>query len=86
VGNILEMGRDVIADINGFFAEPATKLCDVGYGRVIKGPERVLVERLNALFQADFNAVGEEIVLTQKILLLDFGVQRRIVLFSYRHN
>jgi hypothetical protein len=59
VWNILEMGRDVIADINGLFAEPATKLRNVGYGCVVQGPERVLIERFTALFQAYFNAVGE---------------------------
>ena len=86
MGNILEVGRDMVADINRFLPVPATKLSDVGNGSIVEGPKRVFVERLDALFDTDFDAIGEKVVLAQKILLLNLGVQLRIVFFPYGHN
>jgi len=78
--------RDMVADVYWFFSVSATKLSDVRDGSIVEGPKRVFIECFDALFDADFNAIGEKIVLAQKILLLNLGVQLRIVLFSYGHN
>jgi hypothetical protein len=76
----------MVSDVYWLFPVSSAKLGYVGNGRIVERPKRVLVERFNALFYPDLDAIGKKIVLTQKILLLNLGVKLRIVLFSYGHN
>jgi hypothetical protein len=83
VGHVLEVRRDVIAHVNWVMPKPATVLCDVGYSRGVKGPERIFIESLDPFGQADFDAVGEQVVLPKQVLLLDALKKRRVIRFSY---
>lgn len=65
------MWWDVIAYIYWLFPKPAAKLRNIGHGSVIKLPKRILIERLNAFLQSNFNAIRQQVVLPQQILLLD---------------
>jgi len=53
---------------------------------MVQGPQRVFVERLNSFFEADFDAVRQQIILAQQVPFLDFGVKVGIVFFSDRHD
>ena len=66
------MRSGVVPDVYRFFAPASTKLRNIGDGRIIQSPQRIFVKRFDALFETNFNAVREEIILPQKILLLDF--------------
>jgi hypothetical protein len=46
-------------------------LGDVRYGDVIERPQKIFVERVGTLRDADLNAVQEIIVLPKKIFLLN---------------
>jgi hypothetical protein len=69
----------------GLFSVTAAKLTDVGNRRVIKRPEGVLIEGLDAFFEANLDAVRKQIVLSNKILLLNFCVKGGVVFFSNGH-
>ena len=51
VGNILEMGRNMVADVNWFFPVSAAELSNVRNGSIVKGPKRVFIKRFDAFFQ-----------------------------------
>ena len=86
VWNMVEMWRNVAADVNRLFPVAPAELSDVRDSSIVKGPKRVFVESFDALFYADLNAIGKKIVLTQKVLHLNFCVQLRIIFFSYGHK
>jgi hypothetical protein len=76
----------MVADIDRLVPETATELSDVRYGRRIQRPERVFVECFNAFRQRDFDAIRQQVVLTQQILLLDSSKKNGIVRFPDRHS
>jgi hypothetical protein len=86
IRNVPEMGRNMRADINGFFSESTAELRYIGYRYVVESPQCVLVKSFNPFFEADLYTVRKEIVLPKQLLLLNSGVQNWIVLFSNRHN
>lgn len=47
----------MISHVNGFLAITPPELRDICDSHVIQGPERIFVERLDALFQTNLNAV-----------------------------
>ena len=57
VWDILKVGREMVADVDRFFAVTAAKLRDIGDRCVVQSPERVFVEGLDAFFEANFDAV-----------------------------
>jgi hypothetical protein len=73
IGNVLEVGRPVVADINRFFPIPTAKLRDVCNRDVIKSPKRILIERFDTLLQPYFNAVSEKVILPKQVLLLNLS-------------
>jgi hypothetical protein len=66
-------------------AKSSAELRDVRHGRGIQEPQHVLVERLDAFAQADLNAIGQQVVLTQQVLPLNVREQFRIVSFANGH-
>ena len=65
----------MISNVDGTFSIPAAKLRDVRDGSGIQTPQRVFIEGLDALLQSDLDAVQQQIVLSQQILLLHSGEQ-----------
>lgn len=80
----LEMRREMIPYINWLFAIAAAELSDIRNGRRVQGPKRVFVEGLDTFFKANLYAVRQEVILPQKVLLLNFREQRWIVFLSDR--
>jgi hypothetical protein len=70
------------SDRNWFFAITAPELRYVRDGSIVQRPKRVLVECLNSFPEADFNAIGQQVVLPQEIVLLDLCEELGIVFFS----
>jgi hypothetical protein len=62
----------VVTNVNRFFSVSAAELRNVSHCGVIKRPERVFIEGLNALLQSDFNAIGKQVVLTEQIFAPGF--------------
>ncbi len=58
------MRRYVIAYIDRFFPKPAAELRNVCHGNVVESPKGIFIKRRVPLFEADFYAIGQEIVLT----------------------
>jgi|GEM_PF-1905421 len=75
----------MVANIDRFLAESATKLRYVGDCHVVKRPEGVFVERGVALRQSDFDAVRQQIVLSEKVSFLDKIKECGIVTFRNNH-
>ena len=65
------MWRYVISDVNRLFAESATELRNIGHGHVIQSPEGVFVEGRVTLYEADFDAGGQKIILSDEVLFLN---------------
>jgi len=63
VRNVFEMRRRVISDLDRVLAISSAKLGDVRDCRAIKGPQRVFVKSLYPFLEADFYAVGEQVIL-----------------------
>lgn len=84
VWNILEMWRAVIPYIDRLFT--VTKLGNIGKCCIIQSPKSVFVESFDAFLQANFNAIGQKVVLPQQVLLLDFSEEFRIVCFANGHE
>src|ERR1039458_8334983 len=59
IGDVLKVRREVIPDIDWLFAVAPSKLGNIRDSRVIQGPKRVFIEKLDALLQANFNAVRQ---------------------------
>jgi hypothetical protein len=57
IRDFFEVRGAVVAHIDGIFTVATTKLRYVGDSGVIEGPERILVERFNALLQAYLDAI-----------------------------
>lgn len=70
MANGIEMWRLVIADVDRLFAESAAKLCDIGYSCCIKRPKSILIKGFYALPRPNFDAVCQQVILTQEVLLL----------------
>src|SRR5580658_5784941 len=86
VRNVLIAGRYVVAYVNRLLSVATAKLGDVRNGGIIQCPKSVLVERLNAFRQAYLDAVCEEVILAQEVLLLDPIVQIGGVFLADRHG
>ena len=82
IGDFLEVGRAVIPHIDRLLAVTSPKLRNISDSRVVQGPKCVLVEKLDALQQANLDAIREQVILSQKVLLLNFRVKSGIVFFS----
>jgi hypothetical protein len=67
------------------FTVPTTKLRDIRYCRSIKAPENIFVEKFYPVREADFYAIGKQIVLSQKVALLNLLQKLWFMLFSNRH-
>jgi hypothetical protein len=57
VRNFPEMWWNMVPNVDRLFAVSSAKLGYVCYSRRVQRPESVLIETLNALLEADFNAV-----------------------------
>src|ERR1035441_9513193 len=86
IGDFLEVGRAVIPHIDRLLAVTSPKLRNISDSRVVQGPKCVLVEKLDALQQANLDAIREQVILSQKVLLLNFRVKSGIVFFSDGHQ
>jgi hypothetical protein len=53
---------------------PTSQLTYIANCCMIQSPKSVLVKGLNALLKANFNTIGQEIILPEEILFLNFGV------------
>jgi hypothetical protein len=76
----------MIANIDRLLAESATKLRYVRDRHVIKRPEGVFVERGVALRQSNFDAVRQQIVLSEKVSFLDKIKECGVVTFRNNHS
>ena len=65
IGDFPVMRRTVIPDVDRFLSISTTKLGNVRDRGVIQRPKSIFIERFDALFQANFDAVREQVVLTQ---------------------
>ena len=83
--NVFEMWRQMIANINWLFTKTPAKLRDVRDGNVIQRPKRIFIKGGKALFQAYFDAVGQQIILPEKILFLHKVVELAVVTFGNNH-
>lgn len=61
----------MVSYVDGLFAIAAAELSNIRDRGGIERPECVLVEGFYALVQANFNAVRQQIILSQEVLLLD---------------
>jgi len=86
IGHVFEVRRCVVPDINGFLPVSSAELRDIGDGSSIQRPQRVFVERLDAFRKPDLDAIQQQVVLPQQILLLNSGKQLRRILLSNRHR
>lgn len=57
--DVFEVRWNVISYVNWFLSIPTAELRDVRYRCVIQAPKGVFVERLDAFFYTNFNAVGK---------------------------
>ncbi len=71
IWHIFKVGWAMITDVDRFFTVSAPELGDVCNSNVIQRPQRVLIERFDALLQANLNAVRQQVVLSEEILLLN---------------
>ncbi len=86
VRHFLEVGRPMISHIYWVFPETTSELGNVCHRSVVQCPKRIFIKRFDALFQPYLNAIGQQVVLPEEILLLDFRVERGIVFFSDGHR
>jgi len=71
----------MIAHVDWLFTEASPKLRYVCDGHVVERPKGIFIERRMSLFQTYFNAIGQEVVLPEKIPFLDKIIQRTIITF-----
>ena len=76
----------MIAYINRFFAEAAAELRNIRHGNVVQGPDSIFVKCRVALFKADLNAVGQQVVLPEKVLFVHEFVKLTIIAFEDNHK
>src|SRR5215469_4910252 len=86
IRNFLEVWWNVVSHVNRFLAIPPSKLGNICHRNVVQCPQRILVEGFDSLFEANFDAIGQQIILAQKILLLNLSKELRVVFFSNRHR
>ena len=83
IRDIFEVGWYVLAHVDWVFSVSPSKLSYVRNGSIVERPQCVFVERIYFLLQSDFDAIGQEIVLPQKVLFLNPCVQRGAIFFAY---
>ncbi len=66
IGDFFKMCRDVISHVNRLFAVAPTELGDIRNSSVIQSPQRVLVEKLDTLFEANLDTIRQQVVLPQR--------------------
>src|SRR5271168_727041 len=71
VWHVPEVRRYMTTDVNWLFTITPTELRNICDGRVIQSPKGVFVEGFNALSEANLQAVRQEVILAQEVLLLD---------------
>jgi hypothetical protein len=86
IGDFLEVWREVITHIDRLLAVTSSKLRNISDGRVIQSPKCVFVEKLDALRQANLDAIRQQVILPQKVLLLNSRVKPGIVFLSDGHQ
>lgn len=64
IGDFLEMGREVIPHIDRLLAVTSSKLRNISDSRVIQGPQRIFVEKLDSLRQANLDAIRQQVILS----------------------
>lgn len=74
--------RNVVPDVDRLLAIAPAKLRDIRNRDVVERPQSVFVERLDSFFEADLDAVGQERVLAQQVLLLHSSKEVRIVFLA----
>jgi hypothetical protein len=83
--NFLEVRWEMTANINWLFTKSAAELRNIRDGNVVQSPERVFIKCGVALLQPYLHAVGQEIVLPEKILFLHEIVKLAVVAFGNNH-
>jgi hypothetical protein len=73
IGDFPEMRRLMTPYVDRLFAIAAAELSDVRDGDIVQHPKGVLIKGLDSLFKTNIDAVGQEIILSQKILFLNSG-------------
>ena len=81
-----EVRRKVVTNVNWFLAVSPAELSNVRDRYVIQGPQGVFVERLDTFLKSNFNAICQQVVLSQKVLFLNPRVEFRIVFLSNGHG
>jgi|ERR1035438_5415060 hypothetical protein len=84
--DIHKVRRYVIADVYWLFAKASPKLGNIGHRHAIQRPQCILVECLNALTKAYFDAIRKQVILPKQILLLHTSEQLRVFGLSDGHR
>src|ERR1017187_10004749 len=85
IGDILEVGREVVPHVDWLLAVTSSKLRNISDGRVIQSPKCVFVEKLNSLRQTNVDAIRQQVILSQEVLLLNSRVKLGVVFFPDGH-
>lgn len=83
--DVIEVRRDMTPHINRLSAESSAESRDIGDCGCVERPQGVFVECLDPFVQANFDAVGQQVILPQEVLLLHASKHRGIVVLSYGH-
>jgi hypothetical protein len=76
----------MVADIDRFFTKSAAKLRDMGDRYVVQRPDHVLVEGGVILLKANFDAIGQKIILAYQVLFLHAVIEILVLLLQYKHK
>src|SRR5436190_15188577 len=79
------MWRKMVSNIDRFLPKPSAELGDIGDSDVIQCPQCVLVEGCGALFEPQFNTIGEQVILPDQVFVLNPVVQFRILVLQNQH-
>ena len=86
ISDMVKMRWNVVANIDWLFPKPSTKLGNVRYCRSIQGPQGIFIKEFNAFIDPDFDAVCQQIVLPEQVLLLNFVEQFFVAVFPNGHT
>ena len=71
VRHFLEVWGKMIPNINRLLPKSAAELRDIGNRDVVERPQGVFVQGRMTLYEADFDASGQKIILSDQVLLLN---------------
>ena len=86
IGDFSKVRWKVIPHIDWLLTVTSSKLRNIGDSCVVQSPKGVFIEKFDSLIQSNLNAVRQQIILPQKVLLLNFCVKGRTVFFSDGHR